>query len=293
MRLQLAHVPGFVRLAVPDADEATIQGALQQAQDPAWRALRAVEVTDDGAVRAAAWVRPVGHRYYMLRGPRVAEGQPLGKEAAELVASCVQGAHEQGARLVEARVVDAAATPQLAEVYEAAGGQRQAGRIEFRTPMGRLPSEAGSPMAWRAATSLTEAATVFGRVVRGALDGVERQGAPIEVLRSYLGDPDMVRDLAACAHIGSHRGRAVAFVCAQTHLRSSWCTITYLGLVPEVRGTGLGHWVHKHGIAMLRAQGGQLYHGGTGLDNAPMRACFARQRCKEYRRFAVWHWLSD
>jgi hypothetical protein len=41
---------------------------------------------------------------------------------------------------------------------------------------------------------------------------------------------------------------------------------------------------------MLRAQGGQLYHGGTSLDNAPMRACFSRQGCREHQRFRQFRW---
>lgn len=100
----------------------------------------------------------------------------------------------------------------------------------------------------------------------------------------------LTNTLADCVHMGMLDDVPVSFVCAQVDLNDGWSRITYMGLVPSHRGRGLGHWVHRHGLTMLKAQGGVLYHGGTRTHNAPMLACFEGQRCRRWQRLSEWAW---
>jgi hypothetical protein len=60
--------------------------------------------------------------------------------------------------------------------------------------------------------------------------------------------------------------------------------------VPEARGQGLGSTVQRHGLSMLRAQGGTEYHGGTSLENRAMRRCFERLGVPVYVVFRQFRW---
>ncbi len=81
-------------------------------------------------------------------------------------------------------------------------------------------------------------------------------------------------------------------VIAQVNPRTAWARITYMGLLPEHRGRGLGRWVHRRGFAMLRAQGGALYHGGTVETNRPMMRLFEAHGCRFHRRLEEWRWTA-
>jgi len=80
----------------------------------------------------------------------------------------------------------------------------------------------------------------------------------------------------------------VALVCAQVAAESGWSRITYMGPIPAARGQGLGRWVHRRGFAMLKAQGGTLYHGGTAVENHAMCKLFRDHGCTVYRRMTEW-----
>ena len=61
-------------------------------------------------------------------------------------------------------------------------------------------------------------------------------------------------------------------------------TITFMGLLPAFRGRGLGRHVHRRGMALLRAQGGTLYHGGTSASNGAMIRLFEQHGCTVFAR---------
>ena len=82
----------------------------------------------------------------------------------------------------------------------------------------------------------------------------------------------------------------MAFVCAQVAPSDGWSRITYMGLVESARGRGLGRWVHRRGFAMMRAQGGELYHGGTAAENAGMLRLFVDHGCDEVARLEEFEW---
>ena len=88
--------------------------------------------------------------------------------------------------------------------------------------------------------------------------------------------------------IGSIDGTFAAFVMAQVAPSDGWSRVTYVGIVPEFRGQGLGKWAHRRGFTVMRAQGGKLYHGGTRSENAPMVRLFEMHGCAEFARMTEW-----
>ncbi|MGK5088899.1 GNAT family N-acetyltransferase [Bdellovibrionota bacterium FG-2] len=87
------------------------------------------------------------------------------------------------------------------------------------------------------------------------------------------------------AHI---KHQPAALIIAQIESTTGWSRITYMGIMPEFRGQGLGKWVHRKGFNMMRKQGGTLYHGGTVVSNKGMIRLFQNHGCKEYRRMQEW-----
>ena len=116
-------------------------------------------------------------------------------------------------------------------------------------------------------------------------------GDPAEELRGWLADPVLVTG-PEVLQVGSLDGRPAALVCVQTNPRSGWGRITYLGVVPELRGRGLGAWVHRHGFAMLRTQGATRYEGGTATANAVMNRLFEAHGCERFRVEVGWRWRA-
>lgn len=52
--------------------------------------------------------------------------------------------------------------------------------------------------------------------------------------------------------------------------------LAYLGLLPALRGQGLGRALHAEALWLLRTAGARAYEDATTVDNAPMRRLFAR-----------------
>jgi GNAT superfamily N-acetyltransferase len=57
-------------------------------------------------------------------------------------------------------------------------------------------------------------------------------------------------------------------------------TLGYIGLLPELRGRGLGRALHAEALWLMRSSGLERYEDATGYDNAPMRAIFAGAECE-------------
>ena len=57
-------------------------------------------------------------------------------------------------------------------------------------------------------------------------------------------------------------------------------TLGYIGLLPNLRGLGLGRALHAEALWTMRSAGLGRYEDGTGWDNAPMRAIFAAAGCE-------------
>jgi RimJ/RimL family protein N-acetyltransferase len=60
-------------------------------------------------------------------------------------------------------------------------------------------------------------------------------------------------------------------------------TLSYVGVLPEFRGEGLGGRLHLAGLALLAGAGVQRYVGSTDVRNEPMARVFARNGCATTR----------
>jgi hypothetical protein len=163
-------------------------------------------------------------------------------------------------------------------------------RIEYRLPITSLPDETGSPLLWQ---NVEEAGWPLLRVGK-FLEQVsirdpdyDPSESALSFMEDWLRDP-VLSSGPSCIHIGFLKREPVAPVVAQVNPRTKWSRISYMGLVPKHRGLGLGKWVHRRGFAMMRAQGGELYHGGTHAENFAMRRLFENHGCAFFRDIEEW-----
>ena len=54
----------------------------------------------------------------------------------------------------------------------------------------------------------------------------------------------------------------------------------YFGILPGARGRGLGSFLHKQALSMLKELGAEYYVGSTHMANAAMRRVFERNGCE-------------
>ncbi|MNY18802.1 hypothetical protein D3C86_1522070 [compost metagenome] len=166
-------------------------------------------------------------------------------------------------------------------------------RVEYRTSLAVLPDEIGSPLTWEpiepvGSWTLSKVATFLREVAEGD-PNFDPSADTLSELQSYLADPHLTTG-PECVHVGFLAGQPVALVIAQIvqnpdgPLEQGWSRITYMGVLPAFRSKGLGRWVHRHGITMMRTQGGTIYQGGTGAENNAMRRIFEVNGCVEYLR---------
>jgi ribosomal protein S18 acetylase RimI-like enzyme len=167
------------------------------------------------------------------------------------------------------------------------GFQRERERAEFQLDLddaldARLAAHAATDaLRWASLApdgpvSFERAAAMLARTSVGD-PGADPDDDAVEFLRASLADPSL-RGEASCVQIGTRSTSQglvdVAFVMAQVNPTSGVSRITYMGVAPEHRGRGYGAAAHRHGLAMLRAQGGTRYHGGTSTENTPMLHLF-------------------
>jgi GNAT superfamily N-acetyltransferase len=178
----------------------------------------------------------------------------------------------------------------------ALGFVRVSERIEFDAEVALLPDDAGSPLTWTTLPDLTSdslhhASALLERAGEGDPDWNDDDDA-FELLTGYLADPAL-NGGPDCVAVGTLGDSPAAIVVAQVNPISRIGRLTYLGVVPESRSHGLGAWVHRHGFAMLRAQGAERYRGGTLKSNYRMLRLFSRHGCKEWRRLEEWVWSQQ
>ena len=183
----------------------------------------------------------------------------------------------------------------LSHALGSIGFKKHSDRIEYKTMVADLPDEAGTPFTWKAigteGLDVQFAADMMSRCIQGD-PYVDSSFNALESIKGDLADDSLYGQLDAI-HIGYLNNKPVAFVFAQTDVKSKWARLTFLGLDPDLRGQGLGVWVHRHGFAMLRAQGGVEYHGGTIAANKGMMKTFAKNNCKELRRMQEWNFRQE
>lgn len=168
------------------------------------------------------------------------------------------------------------------------GWKRHGERKEFKTPVVELPTDWQGPLTWKSLdeVGLALAAAVLNRAGQGPDWEEEDDGKTL--IESYLSSEELFCE-PSCLEVGFDSAREpVAIVIAQTAPADGWCTMTFMGIVEEARGKGLGKWVHRRGFELLRQQGGESYHGGTSATNEAMLALFRAHGCKPYLHLSVW-----
>lgn len=272
MRLDDALVPSLLRLLRPDLPETELPDRVAR-----FRQRRGAEdyrvVAEAGVVRGAVWLEAdvPGRRHLFTAGVA----------SPALIAEACARARDLGTRQLDYRLE----ASDLSASLPGLGFVRRHVRIEYRTPLPELPDDAGTPLSW-AIAPLAEAVEVLGRAAASDPDW-DPDDDPDAALLSYLEDPVLTHG-PECVQVASVDGGVAGIVVAQVNPRTWWSRITYMGVVPELRGRGLGTWVHRHGFAMMRAQGGLTYQGGTVEGNLAMVRLFERHRCRFLHRLEEW-----
>ncbi len=282
MELPAEDIASYIRLVAPD--ERSAEARFRERLEKGERDLADIRVSP--GVSAAVRVAAIGPRSAEVLGPF---GEDVA--AAGLVAEAMKRARAIGAEAITARP-DA---DRLGPAYRAAllaGGFRHLGeRVEFKTPVERLPDDEGMPLTWRDldAVGLDAAAAVLGETAIGDPHGEAERSNPRGELVEWLADA-VLTDGPECVQVGFEADRPVAFLCAQIWPENGWSRIAYMGVIPDARGRGLGTWVHRRGFRMIRDQGGTTYQGGTATDNAAMIHLFEAHGCEEVERMFEFEW---
>lgn len=245
---------------------------------------------------AALYVERIRDRAYSIKFPARITTDPKvsGEALSSLIDEALARLGELKARRIELRLTEKPWLLPLASRLRELGFKRKHTRIEFQSHVNDLPDENGSPMEWIPVSEsgpyrLEDAAIILEEAARGDTDwNPEDRGG--ELLKSYLADREFASK-PECIQIGQVDSKPAAIVIAQVIPATGWSRITYMGILPQYRGRGLGKWVHRRGFALMRAQGGTFYHGGTVKGNARMEALFRRHGCKEYRTMQEWQLL--
>lgn len=219
------------------------------------------------------------------------EERPSAQAWFGAVQAALEAAKGQGAQEVQARVSGEQASAGQSEALRTAGFQLRAERIEYGASPADLPGDEGSPMSWSPMPSmdlgvLASTAELIRAVAEGDPD-VDPSEDTLALLTDYLTDRDFDSGPDA-VHMGLVGEALAALVIAQVKPGDGWGRITYMGLLPAFRGQGLGAWVHRHGFAMLKAQGAKRYQGGTLAQNLAMRRLFERHGCQELGQLQEW-----
>lgn len=207
-----------------------------------------------------------------------------------LFTQAIDVAKGKGARQIILRLTDGDQSEDLIKGLIELGFNKKQDRIEFRRKLSDLPSSEGTPIQWMTAHDLefTEAQIAdFLSVVAEGDPDPEPTNDPLSHIQDWISDPVLTCG-PKCIAIGLIQGEPCAFVVAQVDIQTKWSRISYMGVMPKFRGRGLGAWVHRHGFDMMRAQGGDLYHGGTSGDNLPMLSLFERHGCEVHCKMQEW-----
>lgn len=247
-------------------------------------------ILDGDRIAAATLIVEAGTDWYLMtpQGDRHFFPPLLSDVADYALAHDIRGLH---VRFDEHLVDD-----RLVTILELAGYRPTEHRLRYRLHLeGRSPEEfdCRTDIEWKdlSRIDLPFAAEMMGRVAVGD-PGHDPDEDPLEALRGYLDDPVLTGG-PETVQVGYLKGEPVAFLCTQVNPKSRWGRITYVGVVPERRGQGLGRAVHRHGIASLIRQGCHLYEGGTEVQNVGMRKVFEANGCEQFEGERGFTWKTS
>ncbi len=200
----------------------------------------------------------------------------------ELYADVVELADARGVESVHLRCQKEECDEVVVEALLSHGFVQTEERIRFRMRFEEDFVEGEGGLLWEDLErgGLDRAIEMMNRVAVGD-PGHDPEERAEEFLPGLLAD-SVLTNGPETVQIGYDGSEPVAFVCAQVNRRTAWGRITYIGLLPERRGEGLGREVHRHGLAMLFAQGCKLYEGGTDVANVPMQRLFLANGCEKF-----------
>lgn len=279
LRLPESEIPQLAALIAPPERRAEVEGRLRDESLNTWRVI----LDARGGLRGAVAVAPLSPMESQLRRVFVRDGEGAETYAA-IIADGIAEARSQGARRMMTRVHRRYDRADYAAALIRCGFEHRGERVEFKTPLEELPEEGESRIEWRVTTDVAEAAVVLDAVVAGDPGHSDADGPAEEFIREEHSDPETTAHM----EIGSREESDGAFVLAEVAPKTGWSTLSYFGVVPEWRGTGLGLEAHRHGLAVLRSMGGTLYHGGCHAENEPMIAVFRANGCREFARMSDW-----
>jgi len=239
-----------------------------------------------GAVRLVS----VAERVAILTEWRGDEGSGTYEELFALFSEATARAIDRAIEEVITRIEDRAITPDYERALRCAGFRLTGRRIEYKTPVCRLPCAPPSRLTWRTMADAGDELVL--NVLREASvetpDGVDVEAGP-GAIGQLLGGAYTTLD-PRTAQIGSLDGDPIAVVLVRVDRDSGWSTLPFMGIVPEGRGLGLGRQVHLRGLETIRALGGTLYHDGTDESNVAMVRLFERHDCVKHSRMGAWRW---
>ncbi len=210
----------------------------------------------------------------------------------ELIQKALLETKKVAASEISFRLTETQKSGLVSQTLPKLGFVRGLDRIEFRSPLSALPTEDGTPFVWQSLEpegpwTLKEVGVLLRLVSTGDPE-TDPNDDPIAELEADLSDPVLTNG-PDTVHVGWIENRPVSVIVAQLNPKTGWSRITYMGLILNHRGKGLGTWVHRHGFEMLRNQGGTLYHGGTTSQNESMLKLFEKHGCQLYRRMQQWN----
>ncbi len=204
-------------------------------------------------------------------------------------------AHSFNAESIEIRIRLDYEPATIQSILNELGFKKKSGRIEYQCDVKNLPDEKSAPLVWKTARDLgwdhQQIADFTKEIIKDSLD-INPNEKPEDFIQDWLHHEELTSGLD-CIAIGFIEGNACALTVVQVNKDTGWSRIAYMGVIPSYRGKGLGKWVHQHGFAMMKQQGGILYHGGTHSDNLAMRKLFETHGCAVYCEMEEWSWRKE
>lgn len=197
------------------------------------------------------------------------------------------------ARLVMFRLIKGeTASKEIVTLLPKLGFKKKSERIEFKRPVDELPSDDGTPLAWKTAEELgwkpQDIANTLKQVAEGDPD-TDPNDDPLLFIQDFLADPVLTSGLQ-CIHIGFIDTEIAALTVIQINPKTGWSRISYMGIMPKFRRQNLGLWVHLYSFKVMKAEGGKLYHGGTTSTNVGMIRLFEKNGCSRFCEMEEWNY---
>jgi GNAT superfamily N-acetyltransferase len=154
-------------------------------------------------------------------------------------------------------------------------------QLHLRGPLTSAPAPPSSPFTYRPVTPASRRALLW-LIARVWPYGTPLDVSPAEELAAIehaSAGPDGAPDRSLW-RFADHAGATAGLVLAHRHADDPHVgSLAAFGLVPELRGRGLGAALHDDALALLHQAGASTYHESTPATNAPMLTLLHRAGC--------------